>query len=152
MEVGVSGAMFMKQPDGGYKPLGYVDESVELSYEGDFGDVLGYPYDFNEAPVGFECKAKLTEAGKRFIDEEIEKLEKIRKALKSSTIVIYGPYELGDEPIIVYYEDGCIDWEASGIAEPNTYGEGRDTVPDCLLDKWTDLCDIAEQQWETQDD
>lgn len=53
---------------------------------------------------------------------------------------------------IVRDEYGFIDWEASGIAQPNPYGEGRDTVPDDLLDEWTDLCDIAEQQWEEYDD
>ena len=53
---------------------------------------------------------------------------------------------------IVRDEYGFIDWEASGIAQPNPYGEGRCTVPDELLDEWTDLCDITEQQWEECDD
>lgn len=53
---------------------------------------------------------------------------------------------------IVRDEYGFVEWEESGIRPPNPYGEGSETVPDELYDEWVDLCDIAEQQWETCDD
>ena len=52
---------------------------------------------------------------------------------------------------VVYDKHGLVDWEASGIAQPNPYFEGADTVPDELYDLWADICDIAEQQWEESD-